>query len=176
MRQLVFVLLLSFELSAQALTAASYGYLLRLEQANRDGHRCSLVQASGDFHFEVDVGEQTRVFEGHLNPTLLLGLEHAIDDTRLQNLSQPQIEEPLISRGRESLEISIFREDHWQELRFESAESQAPFQKSLAPVLRWLTNFEKLPHRELSEDAGKNNCLPPKKLVLKRRPPSPPHS
>lgn len=172
MRELVAVLWLGSLLRAQAPPATSYPYLLRLEHANREDHRCSLVKTSGDFHLEVDAGEQTRVFEGQLNQRQLGSLERALDDSTLQNLSQRQIEEPLIANGRDSLDISIFRQDHWQELRFEASESRAPFQKSLAPLLDWLAKFEKLPHRELSEDAGKNNCLPPKKLVLKRRSPA----
>ena len=175
-REWAFVFLLGSILSAETSPSAVYPFLVRLEHSNRESHACSLVKTSGDFHLEVDSGEQTRVFEGQLSQTQLLSLEHALDDRTLQNLSQQRIEEPLISNGRDTLQINIFRKDHWQDLLFETAESQAPFQHALEPLLRWLTNFGKLPHRELSEDAGKNNCLPPKKLVLKRRTPSLPES
>jgi hypothetical protein len=174
MRELFFVLGFGSLLSAQL--APPTVYLVRLDHSNHESHACTLLQASGDFHLEVDAGDATRVFEGQLNPTQLESLERSLSDSTLENLSQRKIEEPLISNRRDSLEISIFRNDHWQELRFETAESQAPFAKSLAPLLRWLAKLEKLPHRELSEDAGKNNCLPPKKLALKRRPPALPET
>jgi len=174
MRELIFVLGFGSMLSPQV--APPTVYLVRLDHSNHEGHACTLIQASGDFHLEVDARDTTRVFEGQLNQTQIESLERSLGDSTLEKLSQPKIEEPLISNGRDALEISIFRNDHWQELRFETAESQAPFGKSLAPLLRWLTKLEKLPHRELSEDAGKNNCLPPKKLTLKRRPPALPES
>ncbi|MBV9182817.1 MAG: hypothetical protein JO356_16015, partial [Acidobacteria bacterium] len=163
---------LGIRMSAETPTPSFYTYLLRLEHASADSHTCSLLKSTGDFHLEVEGGDQTRVFEGQLSPSQLLSLEKVLNDPMMQNLSQEQIEEPLMSEERDTFQIDIFRKDHWQNLFFRSNESQARFEHALAPLRRWLARVEKLPHRELSEDEGKNNCLPPKKLILKRRAPS----
>jgi hypothetical protein len=38
--------------------------------------------------------------------------------------------------------------------------------------MRWLHELHKLPHKEFSEDEGKNNCLVPRKIELKVRGPA----
>jgi hypothetical protein len=144
-------------------------YLLRLEHRGNGANVCVLLQKSGFFHFESDNGDSTKVFEGKLADDGLLKIENDLQNKSLETLTQKQIEEPLIRR-RELLQMDISRGDQWQELTFLSAESQEPYRDSLEPLIRWLNDLHKVPHKELSEDAGKNNCLAPSEIVLKKRP------
>ena len=143
-------------------------YLLRMEHTNFESHQCVLLQKTGFFHLEVDRDGTTRVFEGTLSAKELGGLTNHLQDPQLEVLSQKQIEEPLM-RKPEFLALNISRGDKGQQLVFRSAESQQPYWKSLQPILQWLDSLHKQPHKELSEDAGKNNCLAPGKIALKKR-------
>jgi hypothetical protein len=139
-----------------------------MEHTSIESHQCVLLQKTGFFHLESDVGDSTRVFEGTLSAEKLRRIQNDLHDSKLESLSQKKIEEPLI-RKSEFLRLDISRDDHWQEVTFRSAESQEPYRNSLQPLTRWLNDLHKIPHQELSEDAGKNNCLPPGKIALKRR-------
>jgi hypothetical protein len=143
-------------------------YLLRLERTNLESHDCVLLQKTGFFHLESDSGDSTRVFEGTLTADGLRRIQTDLHNPKLESLSQEQIEEPLI-RKSEFLRLDVSRGDHLQEITFRSAESQEPYRKSLQPLIGWLNDLHKVPHHEFSEDAGKNNCLPPGKIALKKR-------
>jgi hypothetical protein len=143
-------------------------YLLRLERETSGAHVCVLLRKDGLFHRESDVGDSTKVVEGSLSAEGLRQIQRDLQDSKLEALSQKQIDEPLIHR-RDVLHVNISRDDHWQDLSFYSAESQEPYRQSLQPLIRWLNELHKLPHNELSEDAGKNNCLAPGEIALKKR-------
>jgi hypothetical protein len=155
-------------LAAAQVDYSKYPYLLRLEHRTHESDVCVLLQKSGAFHLEMETEDSTRVFEGSVNPDGLREIDSDLHDSRLEQLSQSQIDEPLI-RGFDLLLINIFRRNHWQDLIFYSLESQDPYRQSLRPLTRWLDSLHKLPHRELSEEEGKNNCLTPHKIVLKKR-------
>jgi hypothetical protein len=139
-----------------------------MEHTSLESHDCVLLRKTGFFHRESDSGDSTKVFEGTLSANGLRQIQSDLQEPGLQALSQEQIEEPLIRRS-EFLRLEVSRNDHWQELTFRSAESQAPYRQSLQPLVRWLDDLHRVPHKELSEDAGKNNCLPPSKIALKKR-------
>ncbi|MGH9514935.1 MAG: hypothetical protein ACRD3P_04565 [Terriglobales bacterium] len=143
-------------------------YLLRMEHTSLESHDCVLLRKTGFFHLESDNGESIKVFEGTLTAGTLRQIQSELQERGLQALSQEKIEEPLIRRS-EFLRLEVSRNHHWQELIFRSAESQEPYRRSLQPLLRWLDDLHKVPHKQLSEDAGKNNCLPPSKIALKKR-------
>ena len=143
-------------------------YLLRIEHTSFESHECVLVQKTGFFHLEVEGDDSTKVFEGTLSAEGMGRLQNHLQDPELKALSQKQIEEPLIRRP-DFLALNISREASGQQLIYHSAESQEPYRKSLQPILQWLNNLHKQPHKELSEDAGKNNCLAPGKIALKKR-------
>jgi hypothetical protein len=143
-------------------------YLLRLEHTSSGARVCVLLKRNGSFHLESDNGDYTKVSEGVLGGERLGRIQRELEDKELQELSQSQIEEPLNPKP-EFLQIDTLRDDHWQGLTFFSAESQQPYRRSLEPLIRWLDDLHRVPHRELSEDAGKNNCLPPSKIALKKR-------
>lgn len=129
---------------------------------------CALLKRDGFFHLETDDGDYTKVSEGVLGAERLGRIQRELNDKELQELSQSQIEEPLNPKP-EFLQIDTLRDAHWQELTFFSTESQQPYRRSLESLIRWLDDLHKVPHKELSEDAGKNNCLPPSKIALKKR-------
>ena len=143
-------------------------YLLRMEHTSVESHECVLLRETGSFHLEADSGDSTKVFEGTLNADRLRQIQSDLQNSELESLTQEQIEEPLIRRS-EFLRLEVRRDDRWQELTFRSTESQERYRRSLQPLVRWLNDLHKVPHKELSEDAGKNNCLPPGKIALKKR-------
>jgi len=158
-------------LSVSALAQGDFSqspYLLRLGHENSEANVCVLLRANGAFHLESERGASARIFEGTLPAASLKRVEDELNDGALVALSEQQIDEPLL-RSRDLLQVNIFRGDHWQDLNFHSLESEEPYRRSLQPLLDWLDGLHKLPHKELSEDAGRNNCLPPKKIVLKKR-------
>ncbi len=143
-------------------------YLLRMARETRQGTACLLLQDTGAFHFELTDGDDdTRVFEGELSPMQLettLANMHA-----LYGISQSQIEEPLLPGSPDLLDVRFLQDGEVRELVFQSSQSQQPYSPQLQPLLRWMDRLRRLPHRELSEDVGKHNCLPRRNLVLKRR-------
>lgn len=142
-------------------------YFLRAEHGTPYSNTCVLLQTDGAYHLEIDAGDTTRVFEGSLQADQLQQLRLRIK-TLFAALSQGRIEEPLI-RHTELVKLDVSREGRWTEVQFLSTESQEPYKKSLQPLIRWLNELHKLPHKELSEDEGKNNCLVPRKIELKER-------
>jgi len=155
--------------TAQATSGSSYPYLLRLDRSNFEGHSCALLQKTGAFHLEVNHGDDIKVFEGTIEAKQLHELELNLNSETLANLSQRQIEEPLMRTRHDELQMTVFRGDGWQDLYFRSSDSQQPFDHWLQPLIHWLDNLHKLPHRQLSEYEGKNNCLPSKVIALKKR-------
>ena len=150
-------------------TPSPYPYLLRLDHYGLDAHACALLQNTGAFHLEIDHGDEVKVFEGTISGGQLSNIQHDLNTDELALLSQQQIEEPILRTRHDKLQVTIFRGDGWQDLYFRSSDSQQPFKQSLQPLVHWLDGLHRVPHRELSEDAGRNNCLPPTVIALQRR-------
>jgi hypothetical protein len=142
-------------------------YSLQIAHETVNDTACVLLQQNGAFHYESGDRNNTRVYEGELTAAQLGAAEARVQT--LSAISQDQIEEPLLHGPRDLLDIHFFQNGDVKELLFRSGESQEPFKTRLKPLLQWMDGLRKLPHRELSEDAGKNNCLPRRELVLKRR-------
>ena len=148
---------------------SNYSYLFRIAHETSEGYSCVLLRTNGAFHAEANSGETTKVIEGRLGPDKLQTVEQNLRDPMLASLTQTQIEEPLIRSPEDRLEVSVVRNREWQDLYFQSTESQRPFEPALRPLVRWMDDLHKLPHKKLSEDAGKNNCQAAKSLALKKR-------
>jgi hypothetical protein len=148
---------------------SDYPYLLRLEHATFQAHSCALLQNNGNFHVESDRGDHTKVFEGTIGRSDLLAIQSNLNSNALTNLSQTQIEEPLVPSHHDTLQVHVYRTDHWQDLLFESSDSQEPLRQWLQPLVRLIDGLKKSSRRELSEDEGKNNCLPAKVIALSKR-------
>lgn len=149
--------------------ATSHSYLLRIDHSNFEAHTCALLQTTGAFHLEVNNGDDVKVFEGTVGPDELTKLEAELSSAPLVNLSQLQIQEPLIRTHHDELQVTVFRGEAWQDLFFQSSDSQQPFKHWLQPLVRWLDTLPRVPHRELSEDEGENRCLPVRVIALKKR-------
>ena len=147
--------------------AEAIPYVLRLAHETSTGTTCVLLNDTGTFHLESGDRQQTKVYEGEISPAQLDALRQNL--RKLSEISQADIEEPLIHGPRNLLDIHIFRKEGAKELLFRSAESQQSHAPELKPLLSWMYGLRKLPHRELSEDAGKQNCLPRGQLALKTR-------
>jgi hypothetical protein len=152
--------------SAQATSAH---YLLRLDHSNFQGHSCVLLQTTGAFHLEINSGDDVKVFEGAVKPDDLTRIATDLNSVALVKLSQEQIEEPLIRTRHDEVQLTIFRGESWQDLFFQSSDSQLPFKPWLQPLIHWLDALPRVPHRELSEDEAENRCLPAGAIALKKR-------
>jgi hypothetical protein len=139
-------------------------YVMRLAHEGVTGTACVLLQEDGAFHYETGDRYNTRVYEGEVPSAQLREVNDELRE--LLQLSQMQIEEPLIHGPYDIVDVGFTQEGAWRELLFRTVESQAPYRKSLQPLLQWMYRLHKLPRRELSEDAGKRNCLPRRKLRL----------
>lgn len=155
--------------AGQVSSGPSYPYLLRLDRSNFEGHSCALLQNTGAFHLEVNNGDEVRVYEGVVGASELAKIESDLNSTALVSLAQSDIQEPLIRTRHDEVQVSIFRGEAWQDLLFLSSDSQQSFKPWLRPLLHWLEALPRLPHRELSEDAGSNRCLPLGVITLKKR-------
>jgi hypothetical protein len=142
-------------------------YLLRLAHENLDGTSCVLLQQDGTFHYENGDRYSTRVFKGQVPVAQLNEVNQLLQ--KLSAISQKQIEEPLLHGPYDMVDVGFIEDGASRELFFRTAESQAAYKTSLQPLLQWMDRLHKLPHRQLSEDAGKQNCLPRHKLRLMPR-------
>lgn len=146
-----------------------YPFLLRISHETFNDYSCALLQTTGAFHLEFARGGDIKVFEGVTSPEDVSKIQRILEGPPLQVLSQEQIEEPIVRSRTEKLQLTIRRHDHLQDLFFQSIESEEPFKHLLEPLVGWLDDLHKLPHKEFSEEEGKQNCLPPREIVLKKR-------
>ena len=173
MKALAFVLCVASIAASQA-TQRPFPYVLRISHETFDDYSCALLQTSGAFHLEFAHGDDVKVYEGTTSAEDVLKIQQILERPQLAGLFQEQVEEPIVRSRTEKLQLTIYRHDHWQDLFFQSVESEEPFQRALDPLVRWLDDLHRLPHKVFSEDEGKQNCLPPRKIALKKRDPPPP--
>ncbi|MGH9513055.1 MAG: hypothetical protein ACRD2U_13065 [Terriglobales bacterium] len=167
---LLFALLsLSVVIVAQDNPRFTYPYLLHLQTMTFDDQACVLLRRDGRFHLEVEKGDHTKVFEGTLPGQKMGEVQQLINNAQLTELTQRQVAVPTGPIILDELHIDVFRGDHWQVLFFPDVSTRRPFDNFVEPLVQWLQALPKQPHRELSEDEGKNDCQLPKRLVLKRR-------
>lgn len=139
-------------------------YLLRMAHENLEGNSCVLLQENGTFHYENGDRYYTRVYEGRVPAAQMSEVNELLQ--QLSTISQRQIEDPLIHGPYDLVDLGFTEDGAWRELLFRTAESQIAYKKSLQPLLQWMDRLHKLPHRQFSEDAGKQNCLPRRRLRL----------
>jgi hypothetical protein len=177
--QCLLLLFLGLRLWAQddvAAQFANYPFRLRLEHTRPDSNVCVLLRRDGQFHLEHTRADETLVSEGRLSESDLAKLNLALDSDQVQQISQQKIVPPPMYSRNDQLQLTVFRKDHWQNLWFPDATTQAAYRAAIQPLLTWLYELHNQPHRELSEDEGKNNCLTPERLQLKIRNAQPPAS
>ena len=139
---------------------SEYPFLLELTRVYGRSNRCVLVSRDGAYHYERDHGNKTQVLEGTLSSADLSLINRWTSDQALARLTQREIPQQLIPIA-DTFRVSIFRGDHWQYLFFPDEDSRKPFKQALKPILAWLDDVSKHPAKELTEDEGKNHCVPP---------------
>jgi hypothetical protein len=138
-----------------------------MERLRSDQDVCVLVRRDGHYHLERLHRYGIRVFEGELPSGALGSLENLLTKDRLFQLQQSDI--PHTTADMDQLFVSVLRPAHWQNLEFDSAESRKPYEEFLNPLLKWLDDLQKERAKELTEESGRNNCLPAREVKLQTR-------
>ena len=144
-------------------------YFLRMERLRSDHDVCVLVRRDGQYHLERLHPYGIRVFEGELPNGALGSLEALLTKDRLFQLQQSDIAVPHTTGDKDQFFVSVLRLPHWQNLEFDSAESRKPYEEFLNPLLKWLDDLQKEKAKELTEESGRNNCLPAREVSLQTR-------
>jgi VWFA-related protein len=142
--------------------SSDYPYVLRLEHVTEGEDVCVLLQRDGHYHFERVLSEKAAVYEGTISSASLQEVQTAISNDELLNLTQGKISAHLVAPRRDELDVRVARVTQWQLLRFPDQESRKFFHQSLDPLLKWLDGLPAQNRTRISEDEGKNNCLPPR--------------
>jgi len=145
------------------------GYIFRMSRLEGSRTSCVIVQNNGRFHLEQGRGNGIHVFEGTLPADRLASLNALLNDDRFLKLLPEAVSSSLLPTGLDELVISVSREERWMSLRFLSGMSSEHNRALLDQFLKWNAGVLKSPHKKLSEEAGRNNCLPPGAAGLERR-------
>jgi hypothetical protein len=130
---------------------------------------CVLLTGNGEYHLERHTLEKVRVFEGALNADELRNVVHILSSDVLFNLKQNAIPDLMLKADDDHVMVTIHRPNFWQELSFPDSASRQPFREAMDPLMKWFEAINKRKMRELSEEAGRNNCLPPSKAEFAQR-------
>ncbi len=145
-------------------------YLMRIQRTTPRSAICVLLRHDGQFHLETTRDDRIKVMEGSLPGSELLKVQQMLNSDGLPRLSSEKLSSPRTTRPFEVLQISIFRNDHWQNLIFTTDnDSQTETRRSLNPLLKWVESLPRQSHQLMNEDDS-NNCQSPKKIELKTRP------
>jgi hypothetical protein len=176
------VVLASFLLSAangapaqtapQLAGAVNSGYILRVEHIQNERDFCFLIRPDGQYHWELHLPDKAKVYEGTLDQVASADLIKILDADEFRQLKQEKIVPPFVSTGIDRLAVLVARPEGAQHFEFFDKTSREPLRAAIDPLLGWLDWLRKQPHKELSEEEGRNNCLPPKNIALKKRPPT----
>ena len=152
---------------------SKYSYELRLEQVTGGENVCVLLRRDGHYHFERTLSDKALVYEGSISQASLKEIRAVVSNDELSHLTQSKIPLHLYSVSWDELDLRIARVAGWQQLRFPDAEARKALQKSLDPLLKWFHGLPTENRTEISEEEGKNNCLPPRsedaKLTTRER-------
>jgi hypothetical protein len=128
-----------------------------------------LLRGDGQYHLERHSPQKIRIFEGSLHADELRNIVHIVSGDRLFNLEQKQIPDLMLKADDDKVILEIHRPGSWQQLFFPDSASRLPFQDAMDPLLKWLDAVNKRKAPALSEEAGRNNCLPSSKLEFSQR-------
>jgi hypothetical protein len=148
-------------------------YLMRLERIRKGEDVCVLLRGDGQYHLEFQTGQNVKVFEGELDPDGVRQAIHIVSLDQLFDLEQKRIPEPLLTADDDQVMLAVLRpRDTWQQLTFPDSPSRDPYRDALVPLLEWFDRIQKRKGRSLSEEAGRNSCLPPRNLEFATRTPT----
>jgi hypothetical protein len=144
--------------------------LLRLERSHFLESTCVLLNADGRYHLERHAPRKVRVFEGHLDQIELREIVGILSEDVLLHLEQKSIPDLMMKADDDRVILEIHRPQSWQQLLFPDSLSREPFREVMGPLLKFLESANKKKIREFSEEAGRNNCLPPSSTEFAKRP------
>lgn len=137
-------------------------YVLRLRRVTDGADACVLLQRDGHYHFERVLPSKALIYEGSLSSGDQRQIQNLLGNDELRGLNQDEIPLHLAAPSRDELDLRVARSAGWQQLWFPDAASQETFHQSLDPLLKWFDTLPSGNRTQLSEDEGKNNCLPPR--------------
>jgi VWFA-related protein len=153
---------------------SKHSYELRLEQVTEGENVCVLLRRDGHYHFEHTLSDRARVYEGSISQASLKEIQTVVNNDELLRLTQSKIPLHLYSVSWDELDLRVARATGWQQLRFPDAESRKAFRQSLDPLVKWLHALPTENRIEMTEEEGKNNCLPSRsekpKFATRERP------
>ena len=152
-----------------ATQATSTVYLLRLEREGYLQSVCVLLEATGRYHLERHTPEKVGVFEGSVDDAELRNLIRLVSAERLFRLQQTQIPDMMLKSDNDRVMLEVHRAGYWQQLLFPDSASRASYREEMDPLLKWLDSVNRRKARQLSEEAGRNNCLPPSRPEFAKR-------
>ncbi|HLX85101.1 MAG TPA: hypothetical protein VKR59_14465 [Terriglobales bacterium] len=153
-------------------TSKDAAYLMRLERIRHGEDVCVLVRGDGQYHLEFQSFGSIKIFEGELDADGIRQAIRLVSTDQLFDLEQKQIAEPLLTADNDEVMLAVLRpRDTWQQLTFPDSPSRKPYDESLVPLLDWFDRVQKRKGRKLSEEAGRNSCLPPRNLEFSARTP-----
>lgn len=153
----------------EAADPSATAYLLRLQRASYRQSVCLLLSGDGHYHVERHTPQKVRVFEGNLDAGEFRTVVHILSDDRLYELEQKGIPDLMLKSDNDQVILDIHRPNSWQQLTFPDSASREPFRDTLDPLLKWFDAVNKRKMGELSEEAGRNNCMPPRRPEFARR-------
>jgi len=155
--------------TAPAPDAGTPSYLLRLERVHERQGVCVLLRGNGDYHLERHSPQKIRIFEGSVDADELRNIVHIVSGDQLFSLEQKQIADLMMKSDDDQVILAIQRPGSSQQLSFPDSASREPYRESLDPLLKWFEGLNKRKGPELSEEAARNNCLPPSRLDFAQR-------
>ncbi|HWZ81766.1 MAG TPA: hypothetical protein VNW47_04035 [Terriglobales bacterium] len=142
-------------------TASGSTYLLRLERAHYLDSVCVLLKSDGQYHLERHSPSKVRIYEGAAEGGDLREIVSIVSGDPLLSLEQKQVPDMMLTADDDRLSLEIYRSGASQKLHFRDSASRVPFRDALDPLLNWVDLINKRKNSELSEEQGRNNCLPP---------------
>ena len=135
----------------------------RLQRIHEGEFSCLHLRQDNHFHLEFLEDNKLDIREGALSEAASAAFQALLANQDLAALRQEQIREHLLSKERHiQLAINIHRTPGvatgWQNLLFNTTESQQDFRAQISPILKWFDSLRKEPHISLSEEKGRNNC------------------
>jgi len=128
-----------------------------------------LVRNDSQYHYERHLREKSEIYEGILPQSGTDTLRKLIAAQGLREAHTSAQPAPLILNDYDDLRLNILREDGWQTLDFHDPAARKPFMQTLEPLFQLLRDVPHEPHSHLTEQAGRNNCLPAGPVELKSR-------
>jgi hypothetical protein len=124
---------------------------------------------TGQYHLERHTVKNVRVFESSIDAEELKQIVRLLSGERLYHLDQKHIPDLMMKSDNDHVVLEVHRPDSWQQLLFPDSASREPVRDTMEPLLQWFEKLNKRKMHELSEEAGRNNCLPPSKPEFAQR-------